>query len=549
MAHNNNYLDELEKIANEIVPEDESAEAMNPDPMPGLSDEEVEAIQAQNADAVQEVEDQLPASPQDQAELQAALSEAEQNLEVAKQAHTQADESYQEFEKTAAPALMNQLPYMGAFANLLAISTDESDGRQKVASERLEKLLASEEGYKEVLNKTAQELFFENEENMQALYTQEGMEYVVEQLASFAEDEELNKVAADLGPVFTKAVDTVQEYKDATQKFWKLRNEIDAAKAHVDEMNQLVSEKAQAVRAAQEAGDESLQMQMMNEHQKANADWVTAQKQQGELEDQRRKGAQVLGTGAAGLVGAGLLAGKKTYDARQNSSEDSEEVLSDKTAGVRINEEDSQYEGGNISMNTEQKLVQDFLKVAGAALLIDTANDENVDEGIRKQASDMFNNIARLNRSTMEEEFVKVAQSNYSREQLEDIVQGNHNDLLFDKIAYFIDVNEMSADELEKTAGADGVAAKGVAGALTDAKSNIEEKVNQSKKKTETVANGEIGNKKADDMRGYNVINNPGEYKVEKTAAPQDILQEAYMRKEAAYKEYVEADTFIRNNS
>ncbi|MGE7305841.1 hypothetical protein ACQKJG_18630 [Priestia megaterium] len=549
MAHDNNYLDELEKIANEIVPEDESAEAMNPDPMPGLSDEEVEAIQAQNADPVQEVEDQLPASPQDQAELQAALSEAEQNLEVAKQAYTQADESYQEFEKTAAPALMNQLPYMGAFANLLAISTDESDGRQKVASERLEKLLASEEGYEEVLNKTATELFFDNEENMQALYTQEGMEYVVEQLASFAEDEELNKVAADLGPVFTKAVDTVQEYKDATQKFWKLRNEIDAAKAHVDEMNQLVSEKAQAVRAAQEAGDAPLQMQMMNEHEKANVDWINAQKQQGELEDQRRKGAQVLGTGAAGLVGAGLLAGKKTYDARQNSSEDSEEVLSDKTAGVRINEEDSQYEGGNISMNAEQKLVQDFLKVAGAALLIDTANDENVDEGIRKQASDMFNNIARLNRSTMEEEFVKVAQSNYSREQLEDIVQGNHNDLLFDKIAYFIDVNEMSADELEKTAGADGVAAKGVAGALTDAKSNIEEKVNQSKKKTETVANGEIGNKKADDMRGYNVINNPGEYKVEKTAAPQDILQEAYMRKEAAYKEYVEADTFIRNNS
>lgn len=194
-------------------------------------------------------------------------------------------------------------------------------------------------------------------------------------------------------------------------------------------------------------------------------------------------------------------------------------------------------------------IVKDFLKIAGAAGLLELANNEGVDMELRKEAAESFNAISRMNRYDMEASFEKMATQIYSEPQLHEIVAGQHTDYLFDKIAYFTELNDLGADELEKVAGADGVAAKGVAGALTDAKSNIEEKVKSDKEHTETVKNGELGTRKPDDMRGYSVINNPGQYKVEKTAAHKVMIEEAELRKEAAYRAFVEADTFIKLNS
>lgn len=191
-------------------------------------------------------------------------------------------------------------------------------------------------------------------------------------------------------------------------------------------------------------------------------------------------------------------------------------------------------------------VVKDFLKIAGAAGLLELANNDEVEMELRKEAAESFNAISRLNRFDMEQSFEKMATQIYTEPQLHEIVAGQHNDYLFDKIAYFTSLNDLGADELEKVAGADGVAAKGVAGALTDAKSNIEEKVKSDKEKTETVKNGELGTRKPDDMRGYNVINNPGAYKVDKTASA--FFEEAEMRKEAAYREFVAADTFLKAN-
>lgn len=537
-----NYFAELEKIANEgIAPEDLAAESMVDDPMPKVPAEELEAIQAAHAADATPAEEQLPASPEDVEALEQALVAAEGDLKAAKEVLAKAEEAYAAFEKTAAE-ISEALPGMGALARIIDYATSEAvdESLKKLASERLTAALTDEDGYAEVIEKTAGEMFSE-QENLDELYSQDGIDYVIEHLASFTEDEELDKVAFEVGGIVNAVRQHAGEYVDATRNFFKLKDEIAAAKAHVDELSNVVTEKNNALQSARALGDAELVADLSQERAVAQNNHLRAHDVMDDLTDQRAKGAQVLGAGGAGLAAGSLFAGKKIYDARQN---DPEEVLSDKVASVTINPEDNaNYEGGNTQMS--QTIVQDFLKIAGAAALLDVANNETFAEGIRKEAAATFNEIARMGRKDMEESFIKVAQSQYTEDQLHSIVAGNHNEELFQKVAFFTAAYDMSADELEKVAGADGVAAKGVGGALTDAKANIVEKIEADKVKTETVHNGETGTKKADDMRGYNVINNPGEYQVDKTAS---LLEEAELRKEAAFKEYVAMDTFIKNN-
>lgn len=536
------YFSELEKIANAdfVAPEDLAAEPMVEDPMPAVDPAEVEATQANNS-AVNPIpaDAQLPTSPEDAVALEQAVAQAQGQLAEAKEVLAQAEGEYAEFEKIAG-AIFDFLPEMGSLARLLDYSTNENvdASLQKLANTRLTAALKDEEGYTEMLTKTAQELF-EVEENLEQVRSREGMEYVIEHLASFAEDEELEKFAFEMTGILNSVRETAGEYANAALKLHKIQDEIDTAKAEVDRVSNIVTEKNLALKKARELGDPDLISQLNQERGLAELDHIKATDAYDDLGHQQTMGRQVAGVGGAGLAAGSLFGGKKIYDALQNTPEDE---LSIKTASVTINPEDNaNYKGGN----NEMTIAQDFLKIAGAAVLLDVANNEGVEEGIRKEAATAFNQISRMGRKDMEENFIKVAQQMYSEEELHSIVAGNHNEELFGKVAFFTSAYDMSADELEKVAGADGVAAKGVGGALTDAKANIVEKVEGDKKKTETVANGELGVKKADDMRGYNVINNPGEYQVDKTAS---LIEEAEMRKEAAFKEYVEMDTFIKNN-
>lgn len=546
----NDFLSELEKIAHfsadVISPDDVAAEPMVPDTAPHVDPKTVEETQTLNAEVPHNVAaiDQQPAlSPEDLHTLESTLAQAKQEYEAATQHLASLEEEWKEFEKTA-EEIKELLPSMGALARLIHYSTDLSvpEGKQKLASERLIIALRDEEGFAEMIEKTAGELFVD-EENVNQLLSHEGMEYVVEHLASFAESDELEKVAFDINGIANSVRRGLGEYVNATRNFWKLDNEISAAKQAVDEARKVLVQKSEAINAASKVENPVIPQQMMNEFKGAKDSLSHAEDTLDTKQGQKSKGRLVWGTGAAGLAGGAFMGGKAIANARK--PKEGQVELSEKIANVTIIPDEHDYvKGGNSKMT----VVRDYLKIAGAAGLLSIANNENYDMELRKEATEQFNTIARMNRADMEANFEKMATAIYSEPELHEIVVGKHNEELFDKIAYFIELEGLGADELEKVAGADSVAAKGVAGALTDAKSNIEEKLKSDKEHTETVKNGELGSLKADEMRGYNVINNPGAYKVEKTAATKAMLEEAELRKEAAYRVFVEADTFIKNN-
>lgn len=541
---NLDYFAELEKIANAVIaPEDLAADPMVTDPQPQLLPEEVEAIQAANSEVTaQGAEEQQPASPEEVAALEAALVQAEGDLAEAKQVLAHWEEEDRQFEKTA-NYLSEVLPQMGALATLIDFSTNENieESFRKLASERLIEALKSEEAFEEVLAKTASELF-ETDESLEDLYSRKGTEYVVEHLASFVSDQELEKAAFEIGGVVNTVKDTASEVIDATKKFHRIHDEIRAAQAQLDVSSQAITANEQAIQAAKASNDVVLEQQLRDQYVPLTETFTNDINNLQDLKHERTLGGVGVGVGATGVVGGAYGTGKGIHNL---VTKDPEEELSEKMASDTINQEESvNYEGGYPQMSS---IVKDFLKIAGAAALIDAANNEQVAPEHRKEAATAFNSIARLSRAEMEENLVKVATQLYSEDQLHQIVSGQHNEELFSKIAFFTEANELSVDELEKIAGADSVAAKGVGGALTDAKANIVEKIEQDKVKTETVANGELGTLKADDTRAYNVINNPAEYQVDKTAALRTMLDEAEFRKEAAYRAYVEADSFIRS--
>lgn len=540
----NNYFEELEKIANEIIV-DENQEPMVDDPTPEIPPEEVEAIQAANgedADAAS-AENQLPASPEDTAALEASILSAREDLEAAQEQLAEATDNFEAFEKTAAPIISESLPAMGAFAKLIEFSTnkDSDPTLHKLAQERLQTALSSTDQFVEILHKTAQELF-EDEANLNALYTKDGMDYIVETLDSFA-DADLSKEAFESGKVIGEAVDTIKDFGSATKNFWKLRSEVDAAKAELDKAKEAYELTDVAFNQAKNTGasDEVLTPLVNDLEQKSTA-MNEADDVHDELLAQRNLGRVGWGAGGAGLAAGSLFGGKKLYDTVHQEPEDE---LSAKTASDRMNPQNSinYSEGGKQKM--VQPYVQGILKVAGAAALLNISNDEKLQEELRKEATEQFNHISRLNRSEMDQSFVKVATELYTEDQLHEIVGGKHTEELFDKVAWFIAANEASADELEKVAGADGVAAKGVGGALTDAKKEVEAHIEEEKKKSET-GNLNPGTTKAQDTAGYNVVNNPAKYDVDKTA---HLLEQAHIQKEAAISAYAQAEDFISKYS
>ena len=540
----NDYLAELEKIANEIL---DDQDPMTEDLSPSVPPEEVERIQASNEDLTSDSTDALsPTSPDDMEALNASVEQAEADLHAAKEVLAGLEDD-EEFEKVASE-VRDSLPFYGALATLIdyASNADEEDPFHKLARERLTEAMQDEESYQGVIERTASELF-DTEANLKQLHSPEGLEYVAEHLASFAEDEELEKFAFEIGGLVNAARVTVSRAADNIKRFYKIDEEISQAKAEIDKLKKIVTEKDSNIRAAKQVGNEPLVDQYRGEYLETSRDLANANQDLLNSESFRTKG-RVIGVGtAAGLASGSALLGKKMYDAHQN---DPSEELSQKTASDTMNQEEivNYNKGGTNEMS--QSIVKDFLKIAGAAALIEIANNEEAADEHRKMASERFDSIAMMGRSAIEENLEKVAYEVYEENELHEIVAGKHNEELFKKVAFFVDAVEMSFDELEKVAGNAGtVAAKGVGGALSDAKKNIEEHVKGDKEKVETIANGEIGSKKADDMRGYNVINNPGTYEVDKTAAVSKMIEEAELRKEAAYKEYIEADLFIKNNS
>ena len=529
-VNESNYFEELEKIANELAPADTS-EPMIEDNHPTVPPEEVEAAQASNAadDDAASAEEQLPVSPDDTAELEAATQAAEEELLAAHEQLAEAEQNFYEFTKVAAPLLEASLPSMGAFAKLIDYSTDpDSDPTlHKLAQQRLQDALSSEDQFYEVLHKTAQELF-EDENNLEHLYSEAGMNYVTDTLDSFANNEGLSKQAFEAGAIIGKAVDTVKEFGSATKNFFKLKGELNEAKAAVDAINQ----KMKNIPNTENHEDMLRYSALLDEKKNANS-------AVGDVKRRIAMGASGLGTAGVGIAGGSLYGSKKIYDALHKEPEDE---LSDQIDNVRMNQNHDETEGGILTM--AHPYVEGILKVAGAAKLLSIANDERFDNGIRKEATDQFNTISRMSRYDMDESFVKVATELYTEDQLHEIVAGYHNEELFEKVAFFIAANDASADELEKVAGADGVAAKGVAGALTDAKKEVEAHIEEEKRESENSRAGDVpGTVKAQDTSGYNVTNNPEKYDVDKTAY---LFEQALLQKQAAVEAYNEAEEFIR---
>lgn len=541
-TNSNNYFESLEKIANELAL-DENQEPMVDDPAPAVPSEEVEAAQAINSEDADPAaaEEQHPTSPEDTEELEASLQAAEEEYQAAQEQLAEVTENFMEFEKTAAPVLSESLPAMGAFAKLIDFSSnpDSDPVLHKLAQERLQTALSSEDQFIETLQKTAQELF-EDEENLNALYTDEGMKYVVDTLDSFADDDEISKQAFEAGAVLGKAVDTIKEFGSATKNFWKLKNELGVAKAEVDRTADALKqvELANSAKGSDVVEGDAIELgQALTSHMRATSDH----------DDVQRKvlmGAAGWGTGGVGAAAGSLYGGKKVYD-HLHPEQEEDELLDSKTASVNgYSQNYSNYQGGKRTMT--KSVVQDFLKIAGAAQLMNIANNEQFNDGIRKEATEQFNAIARMSRRDMDEAFAKVATALYTEQELHEIVAGYHNEELFDKVAFFLACNEASADELEKVAGADGVAAKGVAGALTDAKKNVEEHIEEEKRKSENSRAGDQpGTLPAQDTSGYNVTNNPEKYDVSKTA----MLEQAYLQKQAAIEAYNEAEYVLQQYS
>ena len=540
----NNYFEELEKIANELSLVD-NPEPMIEDTEPEISPEEVESTQAANAEAddAAATAEQLPASPEETEDLEASLQAAEEDLLAAREQVAHAEQNFSEFAKVAAPSLEASLPSMGAFAKLIEFSTEpESDPTlHKLAQERLHDALSSEERFYEVLNKTAQELF-EDENNLNHLYSEAGMNYVVDTLDSFANDEGISKQAFQAGAVIGKAVDTIKEFGTATKNFFQLKGEINAAKAEADRLEDVATQARLKFNMAEENNaPEALLLRLGDAFSKEKEKALAATGVVRNKERQRRMGAAVLGTAGVGTAAGSLYGGKKIYDAVHSSDDE----LSGENDGVRMDQNNpiDEEEGGILTM--AHPYVEGILKIAGAAKLLSIANDPQFENGIRKEATDQFNAISRLARRDMDESFVKVATELYTEDQLHQIVAGYHNNELFEKVSFFIAANEASADELEKVAGADGVAAKGVAGALTDAAKEVEAHIEEEKRKSENSRAGDVpGTVKAQDTSGYNVTNNPAKYDVDKTAY---LIEQAVIQKQAAVEAYNEAEEFIRH--
>jgi hypothetical protein len=538
----NPFLSELQKIA--IYHGDLEAEAnsskdpMNPEVGPKMSQEA--ASEEQN---------------KDEETKEAELQEAKDNIEREKEAS--------EYDLLA-DKIAAALPEFGVIARLYdwAQGGDTvSEQVYKEASAILDDMLTSEDKYVENMTRVATELFA-SKENQEELYSEAGMEFVFKKIADFIGNEDLQKEAA-ASDFMHHVLGSMGDFVNSMGKFLKDTKELAVNKAkleaenivHSNTLNELGRETDPTTGAHSPRGIHLL-------------DQLEASPR-GELVDSVRNGQIGRGLAGAGLAAGALYGGHKLYQGlhagpgeEQVASSESKGLLS-KVAGGTLMEEYRSETGGMAKMN-RKSIVPDFLKIAGAAALIQIAQDETADAGFRKEASDTFDEISFLGRSEMGAAFIKIAQEAYTEQELHEIVAGKHTANLLNKVAFFLQVDEMCVDELNKVAGAAaGVATKGVGGALSDAASNIEAYVDTAKENAEgagrqyigvvkgaegkgenkgPAGTGLAGGQLTGSMAGYNVVNNPAEYDVEQTAA---MVEEAVLAKQAAVETFNRADAFL----
>jgi hypothetical protein len=539
----NAFLAEMQKLAayhGDLESEmNASKEPMNPDIAPKMTQEA--AAEEQNKDENEK-----------EKELQDKKDEIEREKE--------ATELNLLSEKIAAA-----LPEFGTLARLYDWAQGgESVSEQvyKEASHILDEMLSSEEQYVEHMSRVAEELF-SSEINRNELYSEDGMQFVFQKLSDFLGNEDLQKEASEDGTFMQNVFGSMGDFVNSVGKFFKDTKNLAENKVkleaetvvHNATVNELGRERNFQTGEVTPRG-----MQLLDQLEASP---------QPELVDSVRNGKIGRGLLAGGIAAGALYGGHKLYqglhsspDEQLASSED--KGLLSKVAGGTLMEEYRSETGGMTKMANKTTIVTDFLKIAGAAALISAANDAT-DVGLRKEASDAFDEIAHLGRSEMGAAFIKIAQEAYTEQELHEIVAGKHTPHLLSKVAFFLEADEMSVQELEKVAGAGGVATKGVGGALSDAASNIESFIDTAKSNAEGAGREYVGVVKgaegkgdnkgpagtglaggqlvANNMVGYNVVNKPAEYDVEQTAA---MIEEAVLAKQAASETYQRADAFLK---
>lgn len=473
--------------------------------------------------------------------LQAQLLEAQQLEQL------QAEQAQLEGQVT------ERLAEFGALARVveLAHTTDEGDDFQKSASALLGVMLSDEAAYAENIEKVASSLYAE-QEDLDALYQYDAVEYVAGLLEHRLLPELNEKIASDLSDeaagntIVNKTRSAVDGFVQSFQRLKGINGEIATLESKLQEAKNIHSqlglgvgmgtEQEQAARAISitNAGQEAMDLQ----HQIAGA------------ENFRAKGYGLAALGAGGLAGGAYMAGRALFNQKQEEPS-LNELQTDDTLNAG-NDTFNPENGGNYKMANETVFMDEILKLAGANFLLGTANDPQAGQEMNKLASDEFDRIASLNREDMGVEFVRTALENYDEQTLREVVAGVHTEELLEKTAGFVSLDNLSADELEKVAGASSVSAKGAAGALRDATEKVENVLIQAKERAQGAGrqyageNGKFGGALVDDMSGLNVINNPAKYEIEQTAAFQADIEQAVLLKQAAEAAYNEADAFLK---
>ena len=200
-------LDFLEKIANQVLDETN----MNPDPAPQMSEEEVQELQTGQAPAPQALSDEEAALKQ-QLDAEIAQDQAAEEEERA-QEHALVDrallegaagEAVKEMEDEEIKDLLldkaaSEMIALGTFANLIDLATSGSENDfSKIASETLDYMSQSSEHFQEGLSKVASEMYHpDNTDQINSLFSREGIGYTFEQLAKLNDYDDLSKVAND----------------------------------------------------------------------------------------------------------------------------------------------------------------------------------------------------------------------------------------------------------------------------------------------------------------------------------------------------------------
>lgn len=475
--------------------------------------------------------------------------------------------SNEDLEDVLVSKVASEMQSLGTIAKIIEFANGDADyitaEMQKEASELIDYMVSSEDAFFEGMERVASELF-ESEESQQELYSREGLAFTFEQLAAFDSigfDKQANEELNALQKLKAFAGNAVNSGREAVNNaVYSTRN----TPAIGEELAGIRAEEAEYYKPENHnVGPQSLEQDAAN------------RKYLGELAERKKilASQKNLGNGirygTAGAVAAGgaIYGGKKIYDHmnRDQMEEKVAGVLPVAYHGDTLNVATETENNGGIQKMSKQ-LVNDFLKVAGAAGLVSITNDESLDMELRKEASDAFDYISNLGSTDMDNELVKVAQEIYSEDELHEIVAGGHTDYLMDKVAFFIEATESSFDELEKIASAGGVSAiKSMGGKLRDASSNIINTIGAKKDQAQGAAREYAGVLKdhkgsaalshgatglaggglvAGGLAGYNAINNPEEYDIEQTAA---ALEEAYLTKQAAVEAFGNADRFIRD--